>query len=161
MAEGSMKISIREATIEDRSLMAEWHEDKLLQTLYPLQAKLNMEKHNLWFNRIHKTEDIVLLIGLIDIIRIGTVLYDRRSDGQWQVHVYLKPAYLRQNLIGSFLDQAYKYLCEKVGDSQAVLETKFINDKTITLLQDSSIAVVLKTENTVTARWGEMMRTLS
>ncbi len=103
-------ISIREAIPEDRIAFWEWYRDALTFQTARGMVTMSRRDHDGWFSAIRHDPNRILLVGVFETLRIGSVRFDQRKRGFFDVHVYVKPAYSAQGLGAQMLGAAVSYL---------------------------------------------------
>ena len=86
-------IVVREATTEDRIALWDWRNDPVIRPVYQADPVVKYRQHCLWFERVLKSEHIILYIGVVEVLRVGCVQFDLSAEGTFEVGLYIKPLY--------------------------------------------------------------------
>ena len=107
-----VEIVIREATLEDRMALWSWYHDPLRDSFNKkTRPASTFAQHRAWFANVSKGPGSIICVGLLDILRIGAVRFDRLTDdGEFEARLCLKPAYCGQTYAPKLLKAAATYL---------------------------------------------------
>ena len=88
------QLSVRLATPEDRAALWDWYRQEFRYTMLkrrPLIAE--RRAHDRWFADLQASSNTVLAIGVVDIIRVGAVRFERLGDYEFEASLVLKAAH--------------------------------------------------------------------
>lgn len=85
-------IILREASLEDESLLFKWRNIDELVLLSYLKKKVDFDEHHQWFINRVGSNSCKLLIVCIEEIDIGLVRVDLNDD-ECEISIYLIPSY--------------------------------------------------------------------
>jgi len=84
------KLSLRIATIEDKSLLFEWRNITELVQLSYLKKNVTIEEHDIWFNEKLSNPDSEILIVELNNLPIGLIRMDVKIES-CAISIYLIP----------------------------------------------------------------------
>lgn len=104
------KLVVREATLEDRKALLEWHNDPLTQKMFRKNHFVDWDEHCSWFEKLLQDRNRILCVGLIDSQKIGNVRFDLRANGVHEVSINLNPKFRGKGYSSQILKESIDYL---------------------------------------------------
>jgi len=151
------KVDIREANLEDRKALWTWRNDQRAFQKTRKQKSNEYDQCRLWFERVFNSNDVILCIGFIETLRIGCVRFDRRENQQFEVSIFLKPAYCGKGLGYRLLEASIEYLCGKLRFRKVFARTPKGDLATRGILERAGFSLVEKRETELRWEWDFQM----
>ena len=107
-------LTVRDLLPDDRAALWEWYQEPLRYSFLKTSPHTSKEKHAEWCTRtLSNPEKTQIFIGLIDIIRIGAIRFDRTQGDEFQASFMLRAPYLGKGVAPQFLREGISFLRKK------------------------------------------------
>lgn len=133
----STPIVVREATAEDRAALWEWYNDPRRYSFLKTKPKVTRADHWKWFDARMAAADTLLVVGLVDIIRIGMVRFEREAGDRFSASLLLRPPYFGKGLAAGFLHEACKLLQTREHAAKVVAKLRRSTPASASLFEQS------------------------
>ena len=107
---GVEELRLREAGMGDADRVLAWRNRPEIIALGSERRPVEASRHARWFAATVGSENRLLLIVELDGEPIGTVRFDRLSEGEWAVSVYLLEVYTGRGLGPVALEKGWEIL---------------------------------------------------
>lgn len=92
-----MDILFRRASLEDKDILFTWRNNEETRAMSVNTAPVHYETHIKWLEKSLSNEDRMIFIAEIEAVPVGTVRFDRKSDG-WEMSWTVAPEKRRQGI---------------------------------------------------------------
>ena len=119
-------IILREASLEDESLLFKWRNIDELVLLSYLKKKVDFDEHHQWFINRVSSNSCKLLIVRIEEIDIGLVRVELNND-ECEISIYLIPSYEGKGYGSKALALALDRCSSLCGCYKAIIQKKNVS----------------------------------
>lgn len=85
-------VSVRPATLSDAAHLFRWRNDPSVRAASRSTGALQWDRHVAWLEKVLGRADVVLLVAESEGAALGTVRFDARGGGIWEVSITMAPA---------------------------------------------------------------------
>jgi hypothetical protein len=133
---------IRAATHDDRAAIASWYEDKVRHSFHRKPLVVSKDQHRQWFETwMDQKGDKLLGIGLVDIIRVAAIRFDRADVSEFNANVLIRSPYLGKNLSAKLLQQGHAFLLERHPKANVTARLPYINESSRNVFVEAGLVV--------------------
>jgi len=119
---------IKDATFNDAQEIFEWRNDISSRNMSSNSHNVSFEEHLVWFTKTLKSDDCVLLIGLIGDKKLGVCRFDINAEEySAEVSINLNPEFRGKGLSEKFLRTS---ICLFLKSHQLILTARIKNINT-------------------------------
>lgn len=108
----TLLVSTRPANSSDRRFMWDLRLDPVLDDIRPRNQDIAYDQFCRRFDQTLENGQSLLVIGDIQSVRVGVTWFRESNPSQWEVLLYVKPAYTGRNVATAMLKSAMSYLLE-------------------------------------------------
>ncbi len=146
-------ISVREANASDRGALWDWRRDQVTRKMFALDSSVQYREFCQWYDAVCNGRDSVLLIGLVETLRIGCVLFVPRTDRQYDTRLYLKPPYCGNGYGSALLAESLQYMVKARHPSSFYATVSDVNSHTKPIYETAGFECVKEYAGTVYFEW--------
>lgn len=110
-------VGVRPATADDADLLLAWRNDPTTRAVSRQQDAVDRPAHVAWLEASLRRPDRHLLVGRTDGRPVGTVRWDDRGDGEWEVSITVAPEARGRRVAPSLLAAAELWLASRYGSA--------------------------------------------
>jgi RimJ/RimL family protein N-acetyltransferase len=140
-------IVVREVTVEDRIALWDWRNNSVSRKIFNINPLVTYKHHQLWFDRLIKTEKALLYIGLVETLRVGCVRFDIRAESEFEVKVYIKPIYCGKGFGTPMLKQSLELLQKACKVDRIYTTIKKVNSSSGAIFENVGFRITNKDDH--------------
>lgn len=103
-------IKVRPAAWADRDVFWDWYTEPIRHLIFGTQPVATIEAHHASLRELLRDDAVVLFIAMVDNLRVGIGRADCTAAGEYDISLYLKPAYCGRGYMAEFVRAATAYL---------------------------------------------------
>jgi spore coat polysaccharide biosynthesis predicted glycosyltransferase SpsG/RimJ/RimL family protein N-acetyltransferase len=151
-------VTVRPATLDDAGALLEWRNDPVTLAVSRQHDPVRPADHLAWLSASLSRSDRLLLVGSSGGTEIGTVRWDRVSDGEWEVSITVARDARGRGVAGPLLRAGEEWLSGAVDVAACLAVVHRDNQRSRRLFVSSGYVPDLPADGAGFERWVRAVR---